>query len=148
METKMQNVVTLIGRLGEKPVCRTFSDRSRVANLSIATNDGYKASDGKWVERTTWHRVTVFGDKRVDYIEQHYSKGDLIQFTGRLSYKQSEREGTKYHNVELIGSTAMLAHPYKEAGHEPAEELSEPAPKPRRRKASEPRYDLDDEIPF
>ncbi len=139
----MNNVVNLIGRLGEKPVCRTFSDRPRVANLKIATDDGYKGSDGQWVERTTWHRVTIFGDRRVDYIEQHYTKGDLIHFTGRLGYNQSEREGTKYHNVELIGTTSLLAHPFRDDDRP----VSSPS-KGRRKKAVEPTYDQDSEIPF
>ncbi len=139
----MNNVVNLIGRLGEKPSCRTLNDGARVANLSLATDDGYKGRDGAWVKRTTWHRVTVFGDKRVDFIEQHYDKGDLIQFTGRLSYSQNERDGTKYHNVELVGSTSLLASVSREEVTDPAK------PKTRRAKRTqEPQYTLDDEVPF
>ncbi len=144
----MNNIVNLIGRLGEKPVCRTFSDRSRVANLSIATDDGYKGSDGKWVERTTWHRLTVFGDKRVDYIEQTYQKGDLIQFTGRLSYNHSERDGTKYQNVELTGSTALLARPHRAPDHGERENPADPSQEPRHHRTAQTTYNPNDEIPF
>lgn len=139
----MNNVVNLIGRLGDKPTCRTLNDGARVANLSIATDDGYKGRDGRWVKRTTWHRVTVFGDKRVDFVEEHYAKGDLVQFTGRLSYSQSERDGTKYNNAELIGSTSLLASVKRD------EQPAEPAKsKGRSRKPTEPEYNLDEEIPF
>ena len=138
----MNNVTTLIGRLGDKPTCRTLNDGARVANFSIATDDGYKGRDGNWVKRTTWHRVTVFGDKRVDFIEGHYAKGDLVHFTGRLSYSQSERDGVKYNNAELVGSTSLLSsvnRDYPEAT----------APKSQgKRKTAEPRQDLDEEIPF
>ncbi len=143
METKMNNVVNLIGRLGDKPACRTLNDGMRVANFSIATDDGYKGRDGTWVKRTTWHRVTVFGDKRVDYIEGHYAKGDLVQFSGRLSYSQSEREGVKYNNVELIGSSSLLAQANRD--EQPADKTKA---KSTRKKAAEPKFDLDDEIPF
>lgn len=137
----MNNVVNLIGRLGDKPTCRTLNDGARVANLSIATDDGYKGRDGAWVKRTSWHRLTVFGDKRVDYIEEHYGKGDLIQFTGRLSYSQSERDGVKYNNAELIGSTSLLSQVNRE--EQPAAKA-----KTSRKKAAEPQSQLDDEIPF
>jgi single-strand DNA-binding protein len=139
----MNNIVNLIGRLGEKPTCRTLNDGARVANLKLATDDGYKGRDGQWVKRTTWHRLTVFGDKRVDYIEQHYGKGDLVQFTGRLGYSQSERDGTKYHNPELTGSTSLLATVSRENSSAAAK------PKATRKKAAqEPQYNLDDEVPF
>jgi single-strand DNA-binding protein len=137
------NSVNLIGRLGDKPTCRTLNDGARVANLSLATDDGYKGSDGEWVKRTTWHRLTVWGDKRVDYIEKHYAKGDLIQFTGRLDYNQSERDGTKYHNAQLIGSTTLLASATREEAAE-----AKAAPKAsRRQRTAEPREEMD-EIPF
>ena len=138
----MNNVTTLIGRLGDKPTCRTLNDGARVANFSIATDDGYKGRDGNWVKRTTWHRVTVFGDKRVDFIEAHYAKGDLVHFTGRLSYSQSERDGVKYNNAELVGSTSLLSSVNRD---DPAAA----APKSQgKRKKAEPRQDLDEEIPF
>lgn len=139
----MNNVVNLIGRLGDKPTCRTLNDGARVATLSLATDDGYKGRDGEWVKRTTWHRVTIWGDKRVDYIEKNYEKGDLIQFTGQLRYSQSERDGVKYHNAELTGSSSLLASAQKQ---EPAE--AKAATKSKRAKREEPSFDLDDEIPF
>ncbi|MGN6424250.1 MAG: single-stranded DNA-binding protein [Asticcacaulis sp.] len=139
----MNNTVTLIGRLGEKPVCRTLNDGARLATLSLATDDGYKGRDGEWVKRTTWHRITVWGDKRVDYIEKNYGKGDLIQFMGQLRYSQSERDGVKYHNAELTGSTSLLAQAHHDGQSEP-----KAAAKSKRAKRDEPRTDLDDEIPF
>ncbi len=138
------NSINLIGRLGDKPSCRTLNDGARVANLSLATDDGYKNRDGEWVKRTTWHRLTVWGDKRVDYIEKHYAKGDLIQFTGRLDYTQNERDGVKYHNAQLIGSTTLLAS----VAREEAPETKAPAKGKRSHRPTEPKYDLDDEIPF
>lgn len=139
----MNNVVNLIGRLGDKPTCRTLNDGGRVANLNLATDDGYRGSDGRWVKRTTWHRVTVFGEKRVDYIEAHYKKGDLVQFSGRLDYSQNERDGTKYHNAQLIGSTALLASVKRDR-----EDEREDAASARDGKGYEPGDQWDNEIPF
>lgn len=142
METKMNNIVNLIGRLGDKPVCRTLNDGARVATVSIATDDGYKGGDGKWVDRTTWHRVTVFGEKRVDYIEGHYAKGDLVHFQGRLSYSQWEKDGVKHYGTELIGSTSVLAAANRE------DKPTAKGKTRRERKAAEPNDLLDEEIPF
>ncbi len=137
----MNNVVNLIGRLGDKPTCRTLSDGGRVANFSLATDDGYRGANGKWVKRTTWHRITVFGEKRVDYIEAHYAKGDLVQFTGRLGYSLNERGDTKYHNTQLIGSTSLLAS-VKRDREDHVNEADEYA------RGSEPGDNWENEIPF
>ncbi len=139
----MNNVVNLIGRLGDKPTCRTLNDGARLATFSIATDDGYKGSDGKWVERPTWHRVTVFGEKRVDYIETHYAKGDLVHFTGRLSYSQYEKDGVSHRGVELIGSSSMLAAVKREEESETKAKV-----KPRGKKAAQQQFQLDEDIPF
>lgn len=137
----MNNITTLIGRLGEAPTCRTLNDGARVANLSIATDDGYKGRDGAWVNRTTWHRVTIWGDKRVEYIEAHYGKGDLVQFSGRLSYSQSERDGVKYNNAELAGSVSLLAKFRREDDAASKTQSGE-------RMMPTPEANLDEDIPF
>ncbi len=139
----MNNIVNLIGRLGDTPTCRTLNDGARLANLSIATDDGFKGANGEWVKRTTWHRVTVFGDKRVDYIEQNYGKGDLVHFTGRISYSQWEKDGVKQYGVELIGSTSLLS-PFKRD----EAQTSASQTKRKGKTAPPPEYDLDEEIPF
>ncbi len=140
----MNNLVILIGRLGDKPVTRTLSDGTRVVNLNLATDDSYKDRNGERVQRSTWHRITVWGDKRIDYIETHYGKGDLVQFNGRLSYSQSDREGAKYFNAELTGTTSLLAPV-------PRETASGSKPKPnssRGQRGPEPRRDMDDDASF
>jgi len=139
METEMNNVVTLIGRLGEKPSCRTLNDGARLASLSLATDDGYRGSDGNWAKRTAWHRLTVFGEKRVAYIEDHYRKGDLILFTGRISYSQWEKDGFKHYGVELVGSTSLLASASRDGKTTSSDKTSI---------ANDPNHDLDDEVPF
>jgi single-strand DNA-binding protein len=56
------NKVILIGRLGADPEVRYMPSGSAVANLRLATNDGYKdRQSGQFVENTEWHRVVLFG---------------------------------------------------------------------------------------
>ncbi len=138
------NTVTLIGRLGKKPECRTLNDGARLAILNIATDDGYKARDGAWVDRTTWHRVTIWGDKRVDYIEKKYEKGDLVHFTGRLDYSRNERGETTYVNAELTGNVSLLAA----AVHDEKPEAPTKTKGASRKQNPAPRETFDDVIPF
>ena len=56
----MLNRVMLIGRLGRDPELRYTTNGTPVCSLSIATDESYIDRDGNRVERTEWHRVSVF----------------------------------------------------------------------------------------
>ena len=65
------NKAILLGRLGADPEVRYMPSGMAVANLRLATNDGYKdRQTGQFVENTEWHRVVVFG-KQADIISQY-----------------------------------------------------------------------------
>lgn len=50
------NAVHLIVRLGRDPEAFHIG-QDTLARFNIATDDGYKSSDGQRVERVTWHTV-------------------------------------------------------------------------------------------
>ena len=55
------NKVQLIGRVGADPEVRYMPNGTAVANIRLATNDGYKdKNSGDYVESTEWHRVVCF----------------------------------------------------------------------------------------
>ena len=56
----MLNKVMIIGRLGRDPELRYTQSGSPVATLNVATDESYMDRDGNKVERTEWHRVSVF----------------------------------------------------------------------------------------
>lgn len=76
----MINRVTLVGRLGKDPEGKTTSGGKSVANLSLATDNGYGEK-----KTTDWHRLTAW-EKQADFATKYLHKGDLVFVEGRISY--------------------------------------------------------------
>lgn len=91
------NRATIIGRLGGAPEVRTTNGGTRVANLSLATNQRWTDRNGNEQEKTNWHRVVAWG-KKADVVEQYLGKGDLVHVEGPIEYRQYEGDDgeTKY----------------------------------------------------
>lgn len=84
---RSMNRVTLLGRLGADPVLRLTRSGRHVAQLSLATSEyfrpaGADASDSPQ-ERTTWHRVVVWG-KQAKTCAQYLKKGRSVFVDGAL----------------------------------------------------------------
>lgn len=126
------NEVKLIGNLG-----RDAEKRESHVRLSVATNDGYR-KDGKWVDRTTWHSIAVFGKAAERCTDLR--KGQSVLVTGRLNgYK--DKEG-KYH-VDIAASNVWpLERQARDSRDAPA------AAQPKLAEVGEGCGDGDDEIPF
>ena len=95
------NKVILIGNVAKDPEIRTFESGSKVAQFSLATNDGYKGKDGNWVDTPNFHNLKVQG-KLVDVIEQYVHKGDKVYVEGSLSNGSYEnKQGVKVYFTEI-----------------------------------------------
>ena len=69
------NRAELIGRLGADVTINHLASGGRVANLSIATDEGYvDKQSGERVDKTEWHRVVTFQPGLVDMFEKHISQ--------------------------------------------------------------------------
>jgi single-strand DNA-binding protein len=81
------NRVTLLGRVGQDP-----QQRGNPENLGtifpLATSFSLKTRDGQYVQRTEWHRITVFRPVLRDLVAQFVKKGDRVYVTGTISYVQ------------------------------------------------------------
>ncbi len=97
------NKVILVGNLGNKPEQRDFNGRT-VANFSVATNEGWTDSNGQRQERTQWHRVAAWG-KLGEICARHLDKGRKVYIEGRLSYRNTERDGQTIRYTDIIAST-------------------------------------------
>lgn len=91
------NHVQLIGNLGRDPDMRYTKAGTPVATLSIATTTVYKNKDGKKVDDTEWHRVSVW-DKQAENCEKYLKKGSKVYVSGRLKTTRYEDDNgvTKY----------------------------------------------------
>lgn len=120
------NKVILVGNVGSEPEIRATSSGTRVAKVSLATNQSWTDKQGQTQERTQWHRLTFWG-RLVDIVEQWVHKGDRLYVEGEIRYSQTEDQGqTRYwtdiHVRELVmlGSTAGQPEPRPAATGAPA----------------------------
>ncbi len=88
------NRVELIGRLGADVTVNHLTSGGRVANLSIATDEGYiDRNSGNRVDKTEWHRVVTFQDGLVNMFEKHARKGRLVYIDGKLQTRRWSKPG-------------------------------------------------------
>ncbi len=88
------NRVELIGRLGADVTVNHLSSGGRVANMSIATDEGYiDRNSGNRVDKTEWHRVVTFQPGLVDMLQKHARKGRLIYIDGKLQTRRWSKPG-------------------------------------------------------
>ena len=79
------NRAEVIGRLGADVTANHLVSGGRVANLSIATDEGYiDRNSGERVDRTEWHRVVTFQPGLVDMLVKNAKKGRLIYVAGKM----------------------------------------------------------------
>ena len=97
------NKVILLGNLGKDPVVRSLESGAKVASFSIATSRTYKGQDGKAIDETEWHNVSLWGNL-ADLAEKYLTKGRQVYIEGRLRTRQYEdKEGVKKYTTEIIG---------------------------------------------
>ncbi len=98
------NEVRLIGRLGTDPEIIKYGkkDNKKLLKLSVGTND--------FQDNVSWHNVIVFGEKQIDFINEHAKKGSSLYIEGQISYKVKDEVKytsivvSQYHNLILLDS--------------------------------------------
>ena len=103
------NKVQLIGRVGADPEVRYMPNGTAVANIRLATNDGYKdKNSGDYVESTEWHRVVCFS-KLGEIVSQYVKKGKLIYIEGRIkTNKWQDKNGQDRYSTDIIANEMQL----------------------------------------
>lgn len=123
------NKVILVGRVGQTPDIKTFDSGKTVANFSVATND--------YGEKTTWHRVSVWG-KSAEACSKYLEKGQMVTVDGRIEYRQWEKDGETRTATEIVAYKVDFGPKSGGGSKEASKEPSEP---------SEPN-DSDDDLPW
>ena len=97
----MLNKVMIIGRLGRDPELRYTQSGSPVATLNVATDESYMDRDGNKVERTEWHRVSVF-QRQAENCANFLTKGSLVYVEGSLqTRKWQDQNGQDRYTTEI-----------------------------------------------
>jgi single-strand DNA-binding protein len=112
----INNRVTLIGNLGQDPETKTTESGKRVVHFTLATQDGYKNSEGQKVNETTWHNITAWNGL-ADVAGKYLKKGNQVAVEGRIVYKTYEdKKGVTKYTSEIVLSDLFLLRSGKDHG--------------------------------
>jgi len=153
------NKVILVGTCGQDPEVRYLPNGNAVTNLSLATSEQWNDKQtGQKVEKTEWHRVSLFG-KVAEIAGEYLRKGSQVYIEGKLQTREWEKDGIKRYTTEIIvdmqGTMQLLGgRPQNQDGTSQAAKPQ--AQRPQQRPNSQqpvpqpqPNFDpMDDDIPF
>lgn len=98
--SRSRNTAEILGHLGQDPELRYTSDRTAVANFSVATNQ-YDRDEPEWHNCTAWGSLA-------EIVNEHLAKGERVFVEGSLRTRQWEdsdgrtRQTTEIHADEVI----------------------------------------------
>ena len=161
------NKVILVGTCGQDPDVRYLPNGNAVTNLSLATSEQWTdKQSGQKVERTEWHRVSMFG-KVAEIAGEYLRKGSQVYIEGKLQTREWEKDGIKRYTTEIIvdmqGTMQLLGgrpqNNDQQSGAGNNHQQSTPAPRqqaPRPQQSAPPAQQqpapdfdsFDDDIPF
>jgi single-strand DNA-binding protein len=101
------NTVTLVGQLTSDPVLRAMSDGRNVCDLRLAVND-QRDQPALFID------VATFG-RGADACAEYLWKGRVVAVTGRLVYREWEKDGVKHSKHQVVGRVTF-------GGRDPADE--------------------------
>jgi len=102
------NKAIIIGNLGQDPELRYTGSGTAVCNMSVATNESYKDSDGQLVEKTEWHRVVAWA-RLAEICGEYLKKGSQVYFEGSLQTRSWEdRDGNTKYTTEIKARDMMM----------------------------------------
>ena len=112
----LKNRVTLIGNLGQDPDTKTTETGKKVTHFTLATDDGYKNSDGQRVSETTWHNIVAWNGL-ADIAGRYLKKGREVAVEGRIVYRTYEdKKGITKYITEIVLNDIVLLRSGKEQG--------------------------------
>lgn len=102
------NKVVLIGRLGQDPEVRYIPAGDAIANFRIATNDGYKDKDGKYIDQVEWHTIKCWR-KLAEMVASFVKKGQLVCIDGKLkTEKWQDKDGSDRYTTYILANDIQL----------------------------------------
>ena len=103
------NKVILVGNLGRDPEVRYSPSGAAIANVTIATSEGWKDKQtGEMQERTEWHRI-VFFSRLAEIAGEYLRKGSQIYVEGRLqTRKWQDKDGQDRYTTEVVANEMQM----------------------------------------
>lgn len=95
------NSVQLIGHLGKDVDFRNFDNGSKLAKVTLATNEYFKDKEGNRQEKTLWHRLVAWGYV-AERMQMMLKKGSFLAVKGKLTYGDYEdKNGDRKYFTEI-----------------------------------------------
>ena len=152
------NKCILVGTCGQDPEVRYLPNGNAVTNLSLATSEQWTDKQtGQKVEKTEWHRVSMFG-KVAEIAGEYLRKGSQVYIEGKLQTREWEKDGIKRYTTEivvdmqgtmqLLGGKPQDGNQQQSAARQQPQQRQQPRPQ---QSAPQPAPDFDsfdDDIPF
>ncbi|CAG5055990.1 unnamed protein product [Parnassius apollo] len=98
---KTINQVTLLGRVGADPQKRGTEEHP-VINFPLATHFSYKYESGDILQRTDWHRISIFKPGLRDTVYKYLKKGQRVYVTGKLSYGEVKLDDGQVRSASTV----------------------------------------------
>ena len=126
------NKVILVGTCGQDPETRYMPNGNAVTSLSLATSEQWTDKQtGQKVEKTEWHRVSMFG-KVAEIAGEYLRKGSQVYIEGKLQTREWEKDGIKRYTTEIVvdmqGTMQLLGG--RPQGDQQGGGMSNSAPRP------------------
>ena len=137
------NKVIIVGTCGQDPEVRYLPNGNAVTNLSLATSEQWTDKQtGQKVERTEWHRVSMFG-KVAEIAGEYLRKGSQVYIEGKLQTREWEKDGIKRYTTEIIvdmqGTMQLLGgRPQNQDGGAPSDNYNQAPQQAPRQQAPRP----------
>ena len=104
----IKNKVQLIGHLGANPEIKIFDENKKLAQLSLAVNDGFKNAEGVWQDDIQWFNLVAWS-KLADYAEKNLLKGQELAIEGRLvNNTYTDKQDVKKTVTEIVLNEILL----------------------------------------
>ena len=112
----LKNSVQLIGNLGKDIELKTLESGTKLAKLTIATNDYYKNNKGEVIQETQWHNLIAWG-ATAENMSKLLSKGNEVIVRGKLMHRSYEDNAgnTKYLSEVKVSEFVKVSKMEKEA---------------------------------
>ncbi|WP_077046796.1 single-stranded DNA-binding protein [Pseudomonas sp. KK4] len=129
------NKVILVGTCGQDPEVRYLPNGNAVTNLSLATSEQWTDKQtGQKVEKTEWHRVSMFG-KVAEIAGEYLRKGSQVYIEGKLQTREWEKDGIKRYTTEIVvdmqGTMQLLGGRPQQGDQQGGGNYQQSAPAPR-----------------
>ncbi len=142
------NKAMIIGRLGQDPEVRYTQSNTAVANMSIATSERYKDSQGEWKENTEWHRVVAWG-RTAEICQEYLKKGSQVYIEGPIqTRKWEDKDGQTRYTTEIKALTMTMLDSKGSGGGNASQKPQDSKPVSSSVDLNEDLDDIDDDLPF